>query len=77
MGQLIQAQQALSQSQRSLHSQIKAQLHHGKGDFRLDPHDHEAGAAQAKYMGHCPQRPAREGVHYIQHRDVDNDSTRP
>src|SRR3989442_8242238 len=68
---LNQVRQTFLQVQRRRNVfQGQPQLHHGKGHFRLYPHDHRFRAAQPDHVRDLPQRPRRERVHHVHRRHI-------
>src|SRR6185369_16597949 len=49
----------------------QAQLHHGKGDIRLDPDDHRARPDQPRHLGDIADGAGGEGVEHVEDGDVD------
>src|SRR5688572_16662722 len=53
------------------------QLDHRERDLGLDADDDGLGAAHLENLADAAQRPDRERIHDVEHRDVDDDALRP
>src|SRR4030095_785320 len=54
----------------------QAQLHHGKSDLGLNADDDRLGPTESDHVGEVADSADGQRVHYVERRDVDDDSTR-
>src|SRR5436189_4940471 len=74
LGVLIQIGQAFLQIEGRPHAfQRQAQLHHGKGNIRLNADDHGFGSTQFEHMGDGPKGACGKGIDDIKHGDINDD----
>src|SRR5215470_16231853 len=74
---LVQVVQPFLQVQRCRNIfQRQPQLHHRKGNFRLNSNDYGLCATQADHLRNLAERSRGKRIHHVHRRDVDDDPSR-